>query len=852
MLASRDGSNGPPVAVVQPVGQTGGIIADALSQEGIAFLELPVTQMDRLFTGQLPSVRLTIVATLPADPQRAQLRQWVNQGGAAVVMRGDAWPAGELADWFGVQRTVEDTDGGYLWPAAPEITFPAVANQPLQLLGPRMLYTAIPQKAMILAQASAHPTAVVAFDATRDGFSDNEWFWVSRDICKYSRGRSLLEPFNIPGVGPVTPTTAATGDFTGDGFKDDLLIARGNVYAIMRRGVWTDIVPLPYRIKHAMAYDPGVGTSVINLFLEDGSVFIASVDGGRTFSGIQAFIPDPSTGAPMMTDFGYSYEYLDDSGIRRVALNLWSQGAFYTNNGAGWTPIATLPNLGPKYLLANVMRPTLGYASDSERTGVRNKISLLLSSDLYSRDMASGDFNYPQQFHRLYQSGRHPLIARSGRAAVYLYDFERTVAQLQQGQDVDPAVAVQLVQISQTGAPITFSPVINNFDDWVDYCQLDLPQADLHERVLRQVMMSLAGLPLPRIWYLPNGYRSVASLSHDIESAGPNQQATVEASSMQLGQIATASHRRNTFFVLMTSGDAGLMSNSDLAGLAADGHDVTIHFDSFGSLDFTPANFQGQSNLLRGYGVNPINGTRSHGLSWVKDYVSAAIASQPETTYDSTFGGGPGYSHCGSVLPYRLYSTSGSVFETFYEISHGLMDIADSKFFFSGIVPEGQLALQLSDLFDRARDMASKNHDLYYGFFDCLFHPVVVAGLTPPIPEFMDEYAAFVQFLADQQIPSMNMAEFADWWTRRRSLQILGVQWDQARNTLGFTLHAALPVDNATIVMPAGFQGRQLAALTQEGGARVVYQTTVLDGQEYAMAVFPSVQGDTRLIATFS
>jgi hypothetical protein len=116
----------------------------------------------------------------------------------------------------------------------------------------------------------------------------------------------------------------------------------------------------------------------------------------------------------------------------------------------------------------------------------------------------------------------------------------------------------------------------------------------------------------------------------------------------------------------------------------------------------------------------------------------------------------------------------------------------------------------------------------------------------------LDQFEAFARFLADEKIPSMNMIEFADWWNRRGALQILGIQWDQNAGQLRFTILAGVPVDNATVILPNNFQGQFLRSLSVAGGASVDSQTTLLDGQEYAMAVLPRIQGRTNLIAAFS
>lgn len=179
------------------------------------------------------------------------------------------------------------------------------------------------------------------------------------------------------------------------------------------------------------------------------------------------------------------------------------------------------------------------------------------------------------------------------------------------------------------------------------------------------------------------------------------------------------------------------------------------------------------------------------------------------------------------------------------------MDISDTKFFFSGTVPEGQLALQLEDLFNRARDMATTNHEMYYGVFDCLFRPVVVAGLTPPIPEFMDMFDEYASFLDAQQIPTMTLLEVAEWWLKRRGVQVLGVQWGQA-GQLQFSVRALQPVEQVTIVLPSDFAEKRLRSLTDGQGNALDFRVELLDGRNFGVIVLPRIEQALQLMATFA
>jgi hypothetical protein len=432
----------------------------------------------------------------------------------------------------------------------------------------------------------------------------------------------------------------------------------------------------------------------------------------------------------------------------------------------------------------------------------------------------------------------------------FLFDFERTIRLLQQGQEVSDVLMAQLVYFSELGMAVAFTPIINAFNNFVDYLNFDLPQADLHERILRQEVSALCSFPIPRLAYLPNAYRSVSSISHDVETGDPQLRPAVRASSMEITRNATRRNRRDTFFILMTEGDAGLLSSDDLRTIQTGNHTVTIHFDSLGATDFTPANFQAQSQRLRGYGIAAITGNRTHGLAWFRDYLALAIASQRETIYDSTFGGGPGYSHCGSVLPFRLYRLDGTPLESFEEISHGLMDVADSQFYFAQLATEGRLPLPVPELFVRAKEMSSRNDRVFNGVFDVLMHPVVVAGLIPPIPDFQSSLAEYMSFLDQEHLPSMHMHDVASWWRRRRLVSVGDFSWNAA-NQLTFSVTSNDSLDGVTLILPQKFRGRQLQYVS-DGVNQLQLRPTLIDGATSVMLVLTQGPGSISLQAVFA
>jgi hypothetical protein len=794
--------------------------------------------------GDLPGIGLVVTTGVLTPVERRQLRAYSQNGGKVVVVNPMGWEPKELMDWFGIRSTSQTTEAGSLWPTD---WFFSPSGRPIQICGSRSIYEAVDSRTTVMAYGSAHPTAAIGFDISHTGFAGDDWVWCGSSLARWAPDGKVLERFKIPGEGVVAPTAAASGDFSGNGFHDDLIVASKDLYWLCRGGSWSAALRAPSSIRHLLSFPNGGPIWTLLLFLGDGSMFIPSFDGGNTFGEPQPFAPG---GYISPSDFGYSFDYNDRYGQKRTGINLWYEGTFYTNFGDGWSDVSFVPELGPRYAKANIVVPTLGYVRDPYGSGMRNDLTLFVGSNLYSPDPETGGYTFPIPFHECYGVDHHPLIVQKENRVALLFDFHTTIRQLQQGRPIRHSSLMMLLKLSQRGLATPFTPVINGFDDWVDYNNSDIPQADMHERILRQIIMMLSDHPVPRIWYFPNGYHSVASMSHDVETAGAGQEETVRRATMEIGKMAFQRDLRNTFFILMTT-DLGMMTHTDIQTLLDQSHSVNMHFDSLGSTQFSPYAFQLQADLLRALGPETIAGNRNHGLAWLGDDVLAALEKHPETIYDSTFGGGPGYSHCNSVLPYRLYQRDGQAIESFYEISHGLMDVADMKFYFSGTVPRGALRMDRQALFERARIMTIQNHRYYHGVFDFLLHPVSVAGLVPPIPVLAEDVARFADFLKSNHIPTMTLDEVALWWQSRRKVQLNSIVWEKEK-ILKFTLVTDQPVKGLTVIIPAQHKGKEITTISNSEGGSFAFVKELIEGRQVVFVEISPLEGAMDVVAAYA
>lgn len=846
------------------------VIQEALSQEGISAKILQSSEVPRLKQGQYPKVRLAIVVADLTAEQRSDLKGWRDAGGAVIVTRADQWPESDLKDWFGVAPVGLAADHGHLWPQGA-FSLPALpAENPLQIPGFRNLVRQVSDDIVVLAQGSIVPRCVAALDATRDGFVDDEWFWLGNQLIQYRRGRNLVSTFRI-GDTAVAPDAATAGDFSGNGMIDNPVVAKGSQFWILRDETWTEYqVSFPIRHGFAAPSPDGTGQWYLYWFYGDGSkyqIFRGAPDNViEPFSDVITFAP---AGAPLPTDFSLSYEYTDEKGVWRTAYNLFARGVFFVGDATqDWNPVAFVPDLGPRYLFSNIMSPTLGYASDALRLGHRNQISLMVRSNGYLFDAQTESYNYPYSFHAAHKVPKWPLVVKSGRAIGFLFDLEESIRLLQQGTPITEAQLDWILQFQPNG----FTPVINAFCDFVDYTNYEVPQADLHERLLRQAVSMVLDVPLPRLWYWPNGMRCSVSLSHDVETLEQNvsQQPAVVDSVRKIAAMATQYGHRDVFFFLTVGNDASMVTPTLVRELQKAHHDVTVHFDAFnpnGTYDFSPEWLSEQCEVLLRNAEGTLSqatGTRSHGLAYFKTLLPKAIEQQRRygMFYDSSFGGGPGYSHSGSILPYRIYDADRQPFPDLYEIPTGLMDIGDCGMFFEQLADSNYapLALNIQDLFQRARKMSMDNMNGYYGILDMIFHPVVVAGLAEvwnevtrevvTIPAFFGELEEFYKFLAAQNVPVFNLVEAAQWWRGRGAMGIGDVQWGE-NGLLSFQANGV--VDGTTVLLQQQYNGKTLqSAKIASTGSNLALRQEVIDNIPIAMIALPKTDGPCSVEATYS
>jgi len=110
----------------------------------------------------------------------------------------------------------------------------------------------------------------------------------------------------------------------------------------------------------------------------------------------------------------------------------------------------------------------------------------------------------------------------SGLLAVFTYDLARSVVYTRQGNPAWQATERDGI-IPIRSDDLFYGPAASDPQpDWVDLSKIAIPQADLQQRLLANLIlyMNYRKKPLPRFWYFPHGFKAVVIMTGDDHGHG--------------------------------------------------------------------------------------------------------------------------------------------------------------------------------------------------------------------------------------------------------------------------------------------------------------------------------------------
>jgi hypothetical protein len=396
-------------------------------------------------------------------------------------------------------------------------------------------------------------------------------------------------------------------------------------------------------------------------------------------------------------------------------------------------------------------------------------------------------------------------------------------------------------------------------ESWVAPERLRIPQADEVQRLLAGVILSLAPAPLPHLWYLPAGQSVVLVTTADAEyQAGAALEPLTAA-------VASYGGRLTTYLM-----DVGIRDTSlaTAAAWRAAGHDLGPHIvpagmEAYQAVAAAWARLRarlprpGRAPVPPGCGDAPgysggivkraalllalgasraalrrrfghrARTSRNHCIEWLgwtgMAELEAAVGIELDTNYYHyapwlVRHGKDAHGYLtGSGLPQRFCTAAGTVLPVYQAATHWPDEWFDD------------FGFSLAEATAAVTEMIAAAQESYPSVFVAnIHHDRYTAGdghLT----------RAWAHRLWDavraRGIPLWSAEQLLDFVLARDRARFEEIAWDGER--LSFVLHAPLPGQDLTVLVPVAWHGRVLAALHVDGGERDVVAHE-LRGRSYA------------------
>ena len=185
--------------------------------------------------------------------------------------------------------------------------------------------------------------------------------------------------------------------------------------------------------------------------------------------------------------------------------------------------------------------------------------------------------------------------SNGGQAAAFTYDLARSIVLTRQGnpawvgQDRDGVFPIRPNDLFYGAAAGDVQP------DWVNTAKLAIPQADEQQRLLSNLIVTMARdrKPLPRFWYLPRGEKATIVMTGDDHAIGgtAGRFDQYKAASPAGCVVALWECVRSTSYIY----PASPLTNAQAAGYVAEGFEVALHGSTTGGSscdNWTPASLE--------------------------------------------------------------------------------------------------------------------------------------------------------------------------------------------------------------------------------------------------------------------
>jgi hypothetical protein len=417
----------------------------------------------------------------------------------------------------------------------------------------------------------------------------------------------------------------------------------------------------------------------------------------------------------------------------------------------------------------------------------------------------------------------------AGTAAAFTFDLARSVVYTRQGNPawsgeqrdsyIDPTTGLALDQI-RTDDLFYGNAAFDPEPDYVDLSKALIPQADEQQRLLVNMILSMAQStkPLPRFWYLPSGYKAAVVMTGDDH----NQGGTVGRFQNYAAESAPNCSVPDWQCIRATSyiWPGTPISVTQATNFVAQGFELSFHPDSSPTCsNWTPAQL---ADMYTAYlesfastwpGVPAPVTVRTHCISW-SDYdtqpqVELQNGIRLDTNYyywpDPWVQDRPGF-FTGSALPQRFADRSGNTINVYQ---------ATTQF------PDETTWTWPNDI-DTVLGNATGPLG-YYGVFTTNMHT-----------DYVDSPGsdAIIASAKSHGIPVVSAVQMLNWLDGRNTSTFSSISWHG--NYLSFTITPGTGARNLVAMLPTTSPTGPLGVILLTGNS-VTQTVQIIKGVTYAV-----------------
>lgn len=389
---------------------------------------------------------------------------------------------------------------------------------------------------------------------------------------------------------------------------------------------------------------------------------------------------------------------------------------------------------------------------------------------------------------------KHPA---GGIAAAFAYDLAFSTVLFHQGLKEQASHSAR----PDADGDLGYKPN-DLFYGYLDGRLKNIPQADIHQDLLVDLVHQLAPIPLPRIWHFPEAAPAVALIDGDSDGFQAEALDKVIA-------IVEAAGGKYTLY-LMTK-DFAQLPPARMRQLMEQGHDFGIHFwqgSRLPSLEDVQNNMHKETQgFLKRYGYSAV-AHRGHSVIWVGWTEHAAFLAENGFHLDCNFAAGPGYQEGyinGSGLPVKFMDANGNIINLYEQAT---ISTDDGWSFDKSLLPSKTLGKAMADSLHQIDDLTFKYHGVYHPYF----HPGPAYRQLKGWPFCTDFWMeTVVRYARSKQMYFVNGREWVAFNDGRRQVSLDKLSWDNEKGALACKILNPAKAERIAVLLPLCREGRATA-----------------------------------------